>query len=75
MRKFISIYKPESRYIPYIKNYLKAYVTDDKFRDIINKKHFAELNVYTGFNMLEFKALNGWRETVPDYVRNFNFEL
>jgi type I restriction enzyme R subunit len=69
--KFISIYKPESKYVPYIKNYLKAYVTDAKFRDIINNKHFAELNVYAGFSMSEFKALNGWRETVPEYVKDY----
>ena len=69
--KFISIYKPESKYVPYIKNYLKAYVTDEKFRDIINNKHFAELNVYAGFTMSEFKALNGWRETVPEYVKDY----
>jgi type I restriction enzyme R subunit len=69
--KFISIYKPESKYVPYIKNYLKAYVTDERFRDIINNKHFAELNVYAGFNMSEFKALNGWRETVPEYVKDY----
>jgi len=69
--KFISIYKPESRYVPHIKNYLKAYVTDEKFRGIINKKQFAELNVYAGFTMSEFKELNGWRETVPEYVKDY----
>ena len=69
--KFISIHKPESKYVPYIKNYLKAYVTDEKFRDIINNKHFAELNVYAGFTMSEFKELNGWRETVPEYVKDY----
>ena len=69
--KFISIHKPDSKYVPYIKNYLKAYVTDEKFRDIINNKYFAELNVYPGFGMAEFKALNGWRETVPTYVKDY----
>ena len=69
--KFISIYKPESKYVPYIKNYLKAYVTDEKFRDIINNKHFAELNVYAGFTMSEFKALNGWRDIVPEYIKDY----
>ncbi len=69
--KFISIYKPESKYVPNIKNYLKAYVTDEKFRDIINNKHFAELNVYAGFTMSEFKDLNGWREVVPEYVKDY----
>ncbi len=69
--KFISIYKPESKYVPYIKNYLKAYVTDEKFRNIINNKHFADLNVYAGFSMPEFKALNGWRDVVPEYVKDY----
>jgi len=69
--KFISIHKPESKYVPYIKNYIKAYIADEKFRDIINNKHFTELNVYAGFSMSEFKALNGWRETVPEYVRDY----
>lgn len=69
--KFIAIHKPESKYVPYIKNYLKAYVTDENFRNIINNKHFADLNVYPGFGMDEFKALNGWREVVPNYVKDY----
>lgn len=69
--KFISIYKPESRYVPHIKNYLKAYVTDEQFREIINDKHFAELHVYPGFSMQEFEALNGWRDTVPEYIKDY----
>ena len=57
--------------MPFIKNYLKAYVADEKFRNIINNKYFAELNVYPGFGMTEFKALNGWRQTVPEYVKDY----
>lgn len=71
VEKFISIYKPESKYIPYIKNYLKAYVADENFRNIINSKHYGELNVYPGFSMTEFKALNGWRDIVPSYVKDY----
>ena len=43
----------------------------EKFREIINKKQFAELNVYAGFTMSEFKELNGWREIVPEYVKDY----
>lgn len=71
VEKFISIYKPESKYVPYIRNYLKAYITDEHFREIINKKHFAELNVYPGFSMQEFKALNKWRDIIPKYVKDY----
>lgn len=69
--KFISIYKPESKYVPYIKNYLKAYIADEKFREIIDKKQYAELNVYAGFSMSEFKALGEWRDIIPEYVKDY----
>jgi type I site-specific restriction endonuclease len=67
--KFISIYKPESKYVPYIKNFMKAYVTDEYFRNEINDKRFPR--TYAGFRFEEYKALNGWRETVPEYVKDY----
>jgi type I restriction enzyme R subunit len=69
--KFIAIYKPESKYVPYIKNYLKAYVTDPKFREIINNKHFADLNFYPAFSIEEYKSLNGYQNAVPEYVKDY----
>ncbi len=69
--KFVLIHKPDNKYISYIKNYIKAYITDERFRQIINNKRFAELNVYPGFSMEEFKALNGWREKIPNYIKDY----
>lgn len=69
--KFISIHKPDSHYVPYIKNYLKAYVSDEQFRQIINNKHYGELNFYPAFSMDEFSALNGWRDIVPEYAKDY----
>lgn len=69
--KFIAIYKPESKYVPYIRNYLKAYVTDPKFREIINNKHFADLNFYPAFSIDEYKSLNGYQNAVPEYVKDY----
>ncbi len=71
VEKFISVCKPESRYVPYIRNYLKAYVSDERFRAIINSKEFQELNFYPGFSLAEFKALNGWKDKVPEYVKDY----
>jgi type I restriction enzyme R subunit len=69
--KFISIHKPESRYVPYIKNYLKAYVSDEQFRQIINNKRYGELDFYPAFTKDEFRALNGWRDIVPEYAKDY----
>ena len=72
--KFISIYKPSSQYAPYIVNYIRAYITDPEFRSIIDKKDYASLNNYAGFDISEFKALNGntgWRTKIPEYIKNY----
>lgn len=69
--KFISIHKPESHYVPYIKSFLRAYLSDGKFRDIISSGEFGDLYHYAGFNMQEFKALNGWRDKIPAYVHYY----
>jgi type I restriction enzyme R subunit len=67
--KFISIYKPESKYVLHIKNYLKAYIADEYFRNEINNQRFPR--EYAGFTMAEYKALNGYREIVPEYVKDY----
>jgi len=67
--KFISIHKPESRYVSYIKNYLKAYVGDEEFRNIINTG--GDLHHYPAFSFSEYRALNGWREKVPEYAKDY----
>lgn len=68
--KYISIYKPESDYIPYIKNFIKAYATDGEFRNIIDMKKYQELNFYAGFTIEDYKHLNGYRETLPEYIKD-----
>lgn len=67
--KFISIHKPESKYVPFIKNYLKAYVSDEYFRNEINSQRFPR--DYAGFTMQEYMALNGWRKTIPEYIKDY----
>ncbi len=69
--KFIAIHKPESRYVPLIKSYLKAFVSDEHFRQIINEKRYGDLDFYPAFSKEEFRALNGWRDIVPEYVKDY----
>lgn len=68
--KYISIYKPDAEHVPYIKNFIKAYSTDSNFRNIIEGKRFAELNFYQGFTMQDYKNLNGYRTSLPEYIKD-----
>lgn len=67
--KFISIFKPDSKYVPYIKNFLKAYIANQDFRNEIDKKHFPR--DYAGFTFEEYRALGKWREKIPNYVKDY----
>jgi len=69
--QFIAIHKPESRYVSLIRNYMKAYLTDERFRDIINRRVYGELAVYPGFSLKEFHELDHWREAVPAYIKDY----
>jgi type I restriction enzyme R subunit len=67
--KFIASCKPESKYIPYIKNYIKAYITSEYFRNEINHQRFPR--DYGGFTMAEYKKLNGWGKIIPEYIKDY----
>ena len=67
--KFISIHKPDNKYIIHIKNYLKAYVTNEHFRNEINNQRFPR--EYAGFTMPEYQALNGYRKIIPEYAKDY----
>ena len=69
--KFILTNKPDSHYVLALKNYLKAYIADEKFRHIINSKSYLDLNFYPAFSLSELKSLNGWIEKVPEYVKDY----
>ncbi len=69
--KFIAIYKPESKYVLPIKNYLKAYITDSEIRDIVETKQYARFATNPKVSMKNFKDLNGYREIVPEYVKDY----
>ena len=68
--KYIAIYKPDAEHVPYIKNFIKAYSTDSNFRNIIEGKRFAELNFYQGFTMQDYRNLNGYRASLPEYIKD-----
>ncbi len=69
--KFISIYKPESKYVLGIKNYLKAYVTDPEIRNIIDTKEYGRFATNPKLTMEDFNDLDSYREIVPKYAKDY----
>jgi len=69
-QKFISIYKPPSDYVLPVKNFLKAYVTDPKVRQIIESKRYADFA--TSPISDDFRVLTKeLRKLIPEYVKDY----
>jgi type I restriction enzyme R subunit len=70
--KFLADYKPAADQLAPLKYFFKAYVTDAKLRDILNKKQFNDLHFHSSFKMEDFKAVAPqWRTVVPEYVKDY----
>ena len=68
---FVAINKPDNKYVVNLKNYFKAYITDQEIRDIIATKEYAKLATNSKITLEEFKSLNGWKDIVPNYVKDY----
>lgn len=71
VEKFLTIYKPENKYLSPIRTFMKAYITDNDVRDIIEKREFARLSGNPQVSVNDFKSLNGYREIIPNYVKDY----
>ncbi len=71
--KFVADYKPEeASAIPAIKNYFKAYVTNNHVRQIIEAKNFTELATNAFFSTRDLKAVpEKYRALIPIYVKDY----
>jgi len=71
LAKFVSIHKPDAGHMPQIRLFFKAYITDGEIRDIVEKREFNRLATNPKLNMADYRALNSWREVIPDYVKDY----
>ena len=71
--KFVADYKPEeAEAIPAMKHYFKAYITNDRVREIINTKHFTELATNPVFSTRDLKAVpDKYRFIIPEYIKDY----
>jgi len=71
VNKFISIYHPENKFIYIIREFIKAYILDTELRKIIDSKEFASLATNPRFNIKDLKELDGWKDPVVEYIRDY----
>ncbi|MGV8025421.1 MAG: DEAD/DEAH box helicase family protein [Anaerolineaceae bacterium] len=69
--QFIAINKPDARHVPPIQNFMKAYLTDAGIRKIVDAREYSQLATNPKLSMADIRALNGWLDKVPDYIKDY----
>ena len=55
-----------------MKNYFKAYVTNDQVRHIIESRQFTDLATNPVFSTRDFKAVpQKYRVIIPEYIKDY----
>jgi type I restriction enzyme R subunit len=69
--KFTEINPVDQEHYAPVKSFFKAYITDEEVREIIKSNELARLYHCPSFDFEEYQRLNGFREVVPSYVRDY----
>jgi type I restriction enzyme R subunit len=73
--KFVTDYRPEEAdalAIPAIKNYFKAYATNNQVRHIIDSKEYTDLATNPAFSSKDMKAVpEKYRTIIPGYIKDY----
>lgn len=71
LSKFVSIHKPDAAHMPVIRQFFKAYVTDGGIRAIVDSREFGRLADNPKVSLADVRALDQWREVIPEYVKDY----
>lgn len=73
--KFISLHGTDrdnlQECIHAIRLFMKEYIVDAEFRDIIDSGNFTELETHPVFSMKDLAELDGWRDDLINYVKDY----
>jgi type I restriction enzyme R subunit len=71
LAKFVSIHKPDAAHMSVIRQFFKAYVTDGGVRTIVDSREFGRLADNPKVSLADVRALDQWREVIPEYVKDY----
>lgn len=73
--KFVDIYKIDQIHYQSVKNFFKAYIVDEKVREIVKTKQLARFHQCASFDFSDYEKLNSFKTIVPQYVQDYAYNL
>jgi type I restriction enzyme R subunit len=74
-QKFMEVNPVDQAHYAPVKMFFKAYITDEKVREIIASRQTGRFNTESSFHFDEYQQLNGYKTIVPQYVRDYAYHL
>lgn len=69
--KFTEVNPVDQEHYAPVKSFFKAYIVDPEVREIIDTNKLAQLHFCASFDFEEYQRLNGFKTTVPIYVKDY----
>ena len=73
--KFMEIHVVDQEHYLPVKNFFKAFITDEEVREIIKSKQLARFHHCASFDFSDYERLNGFKSIVPQYVYDYSYQL
>lgn len=69
--KFMETQSVDQAHYQPTKNFFKAYIVDEEVRDIVKRNQPADFFSCPSFDFEDYQKLNGFKQTVPQYVKDY----
>ncbi len=73
--KFMEIHVVDQEHYQPVKNFFKAFITDEEVRDIVKSKQLARFHQCASFDFSDYERLNGFKSIVPQYINDYAYQL
>ena len=73
--KFMEIHVVDQDHYQPVKNFFKAFITDEEVRDIVKSKQLARFHQCASFDFSDYERLNGFKTIVPQYIYDYAYQL
>ncbi|MFA4966688.1 MAG: DEAD/DEAH box helicase family protein [Candidatus Margulisiibacteriota bacterium] len=69
--KFMEINHVDQEHYAQAKSFFKAYISDEEVREIIKRNTPADFYNCPSFDFEEYRRLNGYKDIIPQYVKDY----